>query len=412
MYAVAFASLAPRDRMISSSRSTLYRFLSLYAALYAGFGVQSPYLPILLDNRHLSPETIALALAAGTAMRLTAAPAVARLADRFDAPRVILALCSAAAGLIGLGYLPAQGAWALIALGVVHTAALAPLPPLSDTLALGAAAPTGSGGMPRWKFHYGWLRGCGSAAFVVGLVMSGQAIGHFGIVVIVWLNAALLLAASPVALGVPQLLASGGHSRATASQARGVLALLRLPLYRKMVLLAALILGSHAMHDSFAMIRWSRAGISPGTSGILWSLSVAAEVVVFVVVGRPLLDRIGPAGAAVLSAGAGVVRWAVMAETAWLPALALIEPLHGLTFALLHLTCMRLLAQCVPRHLEATALTIYGTVGIGVATALLTLACGPIFERFGAHGFWAMAALCAAALPLTLTLREPVAGSR
>ena len=395
--------------MISSSRSTLYRFLSLYAALYAGFGVQSPYLPILLDNRHLSPETIALALAAGTAMRLIAAQVVARLADRLDAPKVFLALCSAAAALIGLGYLPAQGAWALIALGVVHTAALAPLPPLSDTLALGAAAPTGSGGV---VIHYGWLRGCGSAAFVVGLVMSGQAVGHFGIVAIVWLNAALLAAAAPVALGVPQLLATGDHAPATPSQARGVSALLRLPLYRKMVLLAALILGSHAMHDSFAMIRWSRAGISPGTSGILWSLSVAAEVVVFVVVGRPLLDRIGPAGAAMLSAGAGVVRWAVMAETAWLPAVVAIEPLHGLTFALLHLTCMRLLAQCVPRHLEATALTIYGTVGIGIATALLTLACGPIFERFGARGFWAMAALCAAALPLALTLREPMAGSR
>jgi len=398
--------------MISSSRSTLYRFLSLYAALYAGFGVQSPYLPILLDNRHLSPEAIALALAAGTAMRLTAAPAVARLADRFDAPKTMLALCSAAAGLIGLGYLPAQGALALIALGVVHTAALAPLPPLSDTLALGAATPTGFGGMPKWKFHYGWLRGCGSAAFVVGLVMSGQAIGHFGIVVIVWLNAALLAAAAPMALGVPQLLATGGDVRATPSQVRGVGVLLRLPLYLKMVLLAMLILASHAMHDSFAMIRWSRAGISPGTSGILWSLSVAAEVVVFLLVGRPLIDRIGPAGAAMLSAGAGVVRWAVMAETAWLPAVAAIEPLHGLTFALLHLTCMRLLAQCVPRHLEATALTIYGTVGIGIATALLTLACGPIFERFGAHGFWAMAALCAAALPLTLTLREPMAGSR
>src|SRR6516164_2689175 len=257
MYAAAFASLAPRDRMISSSRSTLYRFLSLYAALYAGFGVQSPYLPILLDDRHLSAETIALALAAGTAMRLMAAQVVARLADRLDAPKVFLALCSAAAALIGLGYLPAQGAWALIALGVVHTAAL------------GAAAPTGSGG---GVMHYGWLRGCGSAAFVVGLVMSGQAIGHFGIVAIVWLNAALLAAAAPVALGVPQLLATGDHAPAMPSQARGVLALLRLPLYRKMVLLAALILGRHAMHDSFAMIRWSRAGISPGTSGILWSL--------------------------------------------------------------------------------------------------------------------------------------------
>jgi TENA/THI-4/PQQC family len=61
---------------------------------------------------------------------------------------------------------------------------------------------------------------------------------------------------------------------------------------------------SHAMHDSFAMIHWSRAGISPGTSGILWSLSIAAEVVVFLLVGRPLLDRIGPAGARLVSMAA------------------------------------------------------------------------------------------------------------
>jgi PPP family 3-phenylpropionic acid transporter len=101
------------------------------------------------------------------------------------------------------------------------------------------------------------------------------------------------------------------------------------------------------------------------------------------------------------------VRWAVMAETVRLPALAAIEPLHGLTFALLHLTCMRLLAECVPRHLAATALTIYGTVAIGAATTLLTLVSGPLYAHFGAHGFWVMAALCATALPLARTLREP-----
>ena len=243
---------------LSSSRSILYRFFILYGSLYAGFGVQSPYLPILLDNHHLRPETIGLALAAGMAMRLMAAQAVARLADHLDAPKVILALCTTAAALIGLGYLPAQGAWLLIAVGVLHSAALAPLPPLSDTLALGAAAPAGSGGA---VIHYGWLRGCGSAAFALGLVLSGQVIGHFGIVVIVWLNAALLAAAAPMALGVPQLLPTGGHAPATPSQARGVGVLLRLPLYRKMVLLAMLILGSHAMHDSFAMIRWDHLAI-------------------------------------------------------------------------------------------------------------------------------------------------------
>ena len=179
----------------------------------------------------------------------------------------------------------------------------------------------------------------------------------------------------------------------------------RLPSLLNMV--AALILGSHAMHDSFAMIRWGASGIAPGAAGLLWSLSVAAEVIVFFFVGRPLLDRLGPAGAAMLAAAAGIVRWATMAETAWLPAMAAIEPLHGLTFALLHLTCLRLLAENVPHHLAATALTIYGTVGIGVPTALLTLASGQLYAHFGAHGFWVMALFCAAALPVARALRRP-----
>jgi PPP family 3-phenylpropionic acid transporter len=62
-------------------------------------------------------------------------------------------------------------------------------------------------------------------------------------------------------------------------QGRG--ALLRLPLYRRIVLVAALILGSHAMRDSFAVIRRGAAGIALGAARLLWSMSVAAEVIVF-----------------------------------------------------------------------------------------------------------------------------------
>jgi DNA end-binding protein Ku len=40
-------------------RSPLARFLALYGALYAAFGVQSPYLPSLLDRNGLPPEAIA-----------------------------------------------------------------------------------------------------------------------------------------------------------------------------------------------------------------------------------------------------------------------------------------------------------------------------------------------------------------
>jgi PPP family 3-phenylpropionic acid transporter len=82
--------------------------------------------------------------------------------------------------------------------------------------------------------------------------------------------------------------------------------------------LAALVLGSHALHDGFEVLRWQEGGIGPSTAGLLWSEGVLAEVVVFVLAGPTLLRWLGPAGAAALAAsGAGIIRWSVTAITAW-----------------------------------------------------------------------------------------------
>jgi hypothetical protein len=134
-------------------------------------------------------------------------------------------------------------------------------------------------------------------------------------------------------------------------------------------LLAALVMSSHALHDGFEVLRWEDGGIGPGAAGLLWSEGVLAEVVVFVVVGPTLLRWLGPAGAAALAASAGIVRWSVTAVTAWLPAMVLVEPLHGLTFALLHLACMQMLSVVVPPALAATAQAIYGGLAVGTMTA-------------------------------------------
>jgi PPP family 3-phenylpropionic acid transporter len=159
------------------------------------------------------------------------------------------------------------------------------------------------------------------------------------------------------------------------------------------------------MHDAFAMIRWSASGISPASASLLWSESVAAEVLVFFVMGPTLVTRLTPAGALAIAALAGMLRWAVMAQTANVIALSMVQPLHGITFALLHLASMRLIARTVPQGLEGTAQAIYGTVGIGAVTAMLTLVSGALYGRLGAQGFWGMAALCAFAFPFSWKLR-------
>jgi PPP family 3-phenylpropionic acid transporter len=96
-----------------------------------------------------------------------------------------------------------------------------------------------------------------------------------------------------------------------------------------------------------------------------------------------------------------------------LSALILIQPLHGVTFALLHLACMRILATSVPPELAATAQAIYGTVGIGAATATLTIASGWLYAGLHGLAFLAMSLLCIAALPVGFSLigAEQDAGS-
>ena len=154
------------------------------------FGVASPFVPALLASKGLNANGIGLVLAAGTTIRLVAGPAGGRLADHSSAPRRVLAFFLTAAAVIVLGYHPAYGFLLLLAVSAFEAVALAPVIPIADALTLQAA------GGPR-RFHYGWVRGAGSAAFVGGTVLSGFAIARFGLPTFIWLNA-VRTSASPI----------------------------------------------------------------------------------------------------------------------------------------------------------------------------------------------------------------------
>ena len=100
-----------------------------------------------------------------------------------------------------------------------------------------------------------------------------------------------------------------------------------------------------------------------------------------------------------------------MAMTAEVVGLALVEPLHGLSFALLHLAAMQLIGANVPLRLAATAQAVYGTLAIGASTALLTFASGWLYASLASASFWVMALLCIIAIPLTAGLTSGFSNS-
>jgi PPP family 3-phenylpropionic acid transporter len=111
------------------------------------------------------------------------------------------------------------------------------------------------------------VRGVGSAAFVAGTLVAGQAADHYGFSAIIWLSATALMAIPLVAKFVPEFPArTPDASRHNEHPNHPWLMLFRQRVFGLVTLVGALVLGSHAMYDSFAVIRWREAGIRPAVT--------------------------------------------------------------------------------------------------------------------------------------------------
>ena len=373
----------------------------LYAALFGAFGTVSPFMPSFLVERGLGPQSLGAVLAAGTLVRIATGPLLGVAADRLGT-RAVLAVAALAAGTIGLLYLPASGFAGLVAVSMAHALAITGLNPLADTLALASSARDRA-------YPYGWVRGLGSAAFVLATLASGLLVARAGLASIIGAASVLFLAMLPAIpllppVAVPAAGQPGGRrDEGIAATLAGALAT---PAFRAALVVGGLVIGSQSMSDTFAVIHWQAAGIGSGAISALLAEAVCSEIVVFLLVGPRLLRRFGPAGCAALSAMAGALRWTVFAETTAVAALALSELLQGFTFALMHLACMAVIASDVPPRYAATAQTLYGVLSLGLASATVTLASGAAYARFGGQGFLLMTGLCLVALPAAPAMRR------
>jgi PPP family 3-phenylpropionic acid transporter len=187
-------------------------------------------------------------------------------------------------------------------------------------------------------------------------MLSGWTASGSGLASIVWFSGTLLGIGGAAALLLPKIPAAPSISNSLSrSTTQDWASLLQIPTFRLLLIIAALVEGSHALHDSFSVIRWRAAGVGLPVISALWSESVLSEVVVFLLIGPRLVRLLAPGGAMALAAVAGVIRWTVASFTTSPVILAFIQPLHGFTFALLHLAAMQVIVLVVPLRLAATA---------------------------------------------------------
>src|SRR3954470_6467559 len=136
-----------------------------YGAIFIGTGVSSPYLPVWFAHHGLSGSRIGLILSLPMLARAVTAPLIAVWADSFRLRRTALMLMSiAVTGLFALMAAPFGFAWWAV-VWFAASSMYSTLSPLADVIVLARARRDG--------FNFGWPRGIGSAAFIVGNVGMG-----------------------------------------------------------------------------------------------------------------------------------------------------------------------------------------------------------------------------------------------
>jgi PPP family 3-phenylpropionic acid transporter len=366
---------------MTAPRPTAIRLALFYAAFFFGWGCVLPYWPVWYAARGLSPEMIGIAAGVGLMARMLVSPVAAFWSDgvrRAKDPLIILSWLTLA---FWIAHVPVREPWILAGLAFLTGAALYPVIPLSDSLAVREAR--------RGGFAFGPVRAVGSATFIAANLAAGALIGRFGgEAMLVWMIGASLLMAAAAWLLPPG--ARQGEAEPARLRLRGLGELIRQPEFLLALLASGLITASHAFYYAFSALAWRQEGMATTWIGALWGVAVAGEIVFFAVSAR-LGGRVRPLTLMVTGGVAGCVRWLALALSPPLAVLFALQTLHAFSFGATFLGFIQYAERLAGERRAASAFALNSAISGGAFSALLTALSGWLFARYGAGAFAAMA---------------------
>ncbi|MCF8177271.1 MAG: MFS transporter [Sulfuritalea sp.] len=345
------------------------RLSAWYFWYFAFIGAFLPYFSLYLQSIGLSAGRIAVLMSLGQFMRLLAPLLWSWLADSGGRRvRIVVASTAAALASYSVVFLTQDFVVLLIGMAVLHFFWSASLP-LVEALTLGhlAAHPE----------RYGRIRLWGSVGFIVAVMGVGRLLDSAPISSQLWVSWALLLGTFLSGLTLVEV---KGHANLVAGPIRDVLR------QRKVVFLLTAGLFMMAAHGAlyvFYSIHLVAQGYDKTVVGLLWTLGVVAEIVVFLympkISARVSLRQILLACFALAALRFMLIGWAVD----FIGLLVFAQLLHGASFGAHHAATMAALNRWFVARQQARAQALYGSVAYGAGGLGGALLAGALWERAG-----------------------------
>jgi PPP family 3-phenylpropionic acid transporter len=370
------------------------RISLIFAALFLPLGVNVPYFPLWLEAKGFGAEQIAVILSAPMFLRVVTTPFVTGMADRAKDRANVLITISAAAFALSLGLFLSTSYVVVLAVVLLLNVFWTPQSPLGDSLALS--------GVRRFGSSYPKMRIWGSLTFLCGNLFGGVAIAATSADAVPVMIALGLLLTLAAALFTPRL---GKPRRASPLSATDLQEVAPKLLNRYFLLFVSgvgVITASHGFLYGFVSIYWKATGISDTVIGFLWTWSVLAEVAMFLAFNR-VFGAVSSNRVLAIAGVAAILRWIAfpLIEPLGLgvPGFFAVQTLHALSTGLVLIGLQKMIGETVPEERTGAAQGA-AYFANGFAMGVVTLTCGPLYDRFGGDSFYVMAGIALAGLGL------------
>lgn len=383
----------PPEQLVKPPRFEL-RLSLMYAAIFLPMGIHLPYFPVWLESVGFDASQIAIILSAPMFLRVVTTPFITAMADEAKDRANVIVMLLASSLLISLGYFLKPTFLVVLATSVLLAVAWTPQSPLTDSLALS--------GVRRFGSIYARMRIWGSLSFLFANLAGGLLLAQTGAGAVPVMMSAGLVLGLAASLAAPRLGRPRLPSPLSAVDIQEAGPRLFNAYFLLFIFGAGIIISSHGFMYGFVSIYWKEIGISDGTIGLLWAWAVVAEVGMFIVFNRMFAGLPAPRIMRIAGIGA-MVRWLAYPLIAPLglgvPGFFGVQTLHAVSTALILLGLQKVIAETVAEERTGAAQGM-AFFSSNFFMAVVTLASGPLYDRFGVEGFHAMVAVAAVGLVL------------
>jgi PPP family 3-phenylpropionic acid transporter len=301
-------------------------------------------------------------------------------ADRFRIRRPIYILCSFISAGIWAFYLYTTDFWAMLVITVFYGIFYSPIISFLEAFTMDV--------LDARKKSYGKLRGWGSIAFIITVIVMGKIIDLYSIEIILVLILFGSLAQALISIRIPDIQIK--KKTAFLSKARALL--------KRQVLVflfcAFLMLVSHGTYYGFYSIHLENLGYDKTFIGVSWALASTAEIIVMIK-SDSIFKRFSTDNVLFFSFMVATFRWLALSYATAPVFILFLQIFHAVTYAMFHVSSILYIDASTPDEAKTLGQAINNAVTYGLGLMVGFFINGYLFETLGSFTLFRMSGFIA-----------------